>query len=546
MAVTSAVNIIMLFSWKKPLSDLLWSWDVIFAITPLWIRQARDATFSVIPQNHTVLPSASKALEPISYSFGGCDGMLLPVGGHFMDLCSVAVDHIRVRLEQRPLDVSDLTADVNVLHWLCQVPHRIPILPEFRVMNVITHALNAAASQPLSRRIEDVNSAQTCIVKCSNALTHLIEGGCGTQPIQEALKAGCLLAIITSNKWYLHGSPPDSHCDSRVFLLAEILPRYLIYRPLLMEIMRSVRNIEASGLERLLRPEDPLRAAWFSLKALAARRSATKEKYDGDGGLEYRCRNERCQARGPKALFLKCSGCLDAPYCDKECQKRDWKEGNHRTICKELQELTTNGHSIKIPGRTGKFILDVFLDHLHSQRAEILRLKATRFPETPFSSLVLDCCFFTNPEVIRMSLVSQFPMSGPSWDRMVGLTSKRENTMVGRVTFSHGHARIALHRVLSTIFLTNSSENIDVDGHYNHASTPSEGEDDVVDGYYYAIKVFGEARHCKPVPLDDGDTSFQENHQCMESLTRFSEPQRSLCGDQFRCRVRHPYDEPSN
>eukprot|EP00798_Chlamydomonas_sp_ICE-L_P001843 gene1843-33261_t len=36
----------------------------------------------------------------------------------------------------------------------------------------------------------------------------------------------------------------------------------------------------------------------------------------------------------------KCSMCLTASYCSKECQTRDWKEGGHKARCKYL---TTRG-----------------------------------------------------------------------------------------------------------------------------------------------------------------------------------------------------------
>lgn len=32
-----------------------------------------------------------------------------------------------------------------------------------------------------------------------------------------------------------------------------------------------------------------------------------------------------------------CNGCREWLYCGTECQKRDWKEGGHRQVCKEAK-----------------------------------------------------------------------------------------------------------------------------------------------------------------------------------------------------------------
>ena len=36
---------------------------------------------------------------------------------------------------------------------------------------------------------------------------------------------------------------------------------------------------------------------------------------------------------------LTCAGCSSVSYCSKECQKRDWKQGGHKEVCKQLQYL---------------------------------------------------------------------------------------------------------------------------------------------------------------------------------------------------------------
>ena len=42
-----------------------------------------------------------------------------------------------------------------------------------------------------------------------------------------------------------------------------------------------------------------------------------------------------CKKPGAK---LKCDACLHRSYCDRKCQKKDWKK-QHRDQCKKLQQV---------------------------------------------------------------------------------------------------------------------------------------------------------------------------------------------------------------
>ena len=46
----------------------------------------------------------------------------------------------------------------------------------------------------------------------------------------------------------------------------------------------------------------------------------------------YYCHLSRCEA--PNGL-KPCSRCLSSAYCSKECQKHDWKKGDHKSMCSE-------------------------------------------------------------------------------------------------------------------------------------------------------------------------------------------------------------------
>uniref|UniRef100_A0AC34GWP7 MYND-type domain-containing protein n=1 Tax=Panagrolaimus sp. ES5 TaxID=591445 RepID=A0AC34GWP7_9BILA len=51
--------------------------------------------------------------------------------------------------------------------------------------------------------------------------------------------------------------------------------------------------------------------------------------------------NVECHFCGKDAKILRYSGCMMAKYCSTECQKIDWREFNHKKVCKQLQVFHT-------------------------------------------------------------------------------------------------------------------------------------------------------------------------------------------------------------
>ncbi|KNC46332.1 FK506-binding protein [Thecamonas trahens ATCC 50062] len=52
----------------------------------------------------------------------------------------------------------------------------------------------------------------------------------------------------------------------------------------------------------------------------------------------------RCQNCGTEETELQqCAGCKGVLYCGAECQGKDWKENNHKKLCKALKKAAKNG-----------------------------------------------------------------------------------------------------------------------------------------------------------------------------------------------------------
>eukprot|EP00729_Bicosta_minor_P022703 gene22703-biopygen29461 len=54
--------------------------------------------------------------------------------------------------------------------------------------------------------------------------------------------------------------------------------------------------------------------------------------------IQYNLRNKVCAYCKRPGAVLKCEGCRQRSYCDRKCQKRDWKQ-EHRGQCVKLQQV---------------------------------------------------------------------------------------------------------------------------------------------------------------------------------------------------------------
>eukprot|EP00729_Bicosta_minor_P028536 gene28536-biopygen31622 len=54
--------------------------------------------------------------------------------------------------------------------------------------------------------------------------------------------------------------------------------------------------------------------------------------------IQYNLRNKVCAYCKRPGARLKCEGCRQRSYCDRKCQKKDWKQ-EHRGQCAKLQQV---------------------------------------------------------------------------------------------------------------------------------------------------------------------------------------------------------------
>ncbi|KDQ65070.1 hypothetical protein JAAARDRAFT_52985 [Jaapia argillacea MUCL 33604] len=247
-----------------------------------------------------------------------------------------------------------------------------------------------------------------------------MQSGIGFGLVRQALEAGCLEGLISSQGWAVLREEEFYVHDAHIKILQVILPSYLVFRSLLPIISRSIRRIGASGVEDLMRPDHPLYAAWRTFKELFSQRMAIMRLKDDDlmdgvwhGGLgEKSCHNVMCNRDGEKMSLFKCSACLEVSYCSKTCQKQDWKQGQHKAQCSELKSrafgLSKADHS---------FVVQVAMHDLRRQRHQVIENKNTLFPEVPFTSLAFHCDYRQQPMLVGVRHISSYQKGEPELER---------------------------------------------------------------------------------------------------------------------------------
>jgi len=72
-------------------------------------------------------------------------------------------------------------------------------------------------------------------------------------------------------------------------------------------------------------------------------------------------------------MLRRCAGCLHTYYCDRSCQRYDWRQGKHKAYCIRIQERPTLslGEMQGISNRDLKFLDRVIEDELLKHRPRI-------------------------------------------------------------------------------------------------------------------------------------------------------------------------------
>ncbi|KAJ7626203.1 hypothetical protein FB45DRAFT_923172 [Roridomyces roridus] len=168
-------------------------------------------------------------------------------------------------------------------------------------------------------------------------------------------------------------------------LLRDVLPRALVYYPVIVEMKQALANVEPPSSDGEF-ARSGLYACWSDMKAIFELRAATITLWETEGRPSpLSCYNLECAKVLNRDKFRRCSACQTAAYCSQACQRVDWTDG-HREDCRLHQEAPRAFPRAGLCHRDKLFIRMIV--HMDYRRLRVLvTMEMVRFmaenPDTP-------------------------------------------------------------------------------------------------------------------------------------------------------------------
>ncbi|KAJ7466181.1 hypothetical protein B0H11DRAFT_2048754 [Mycena galericulata] len=186
----------------------------------------------------------------------------------------------------------------------------------------ITRALTNVAYGLIHQN--EMQGIEPLLRNCMIFLIRILGDSRGYMFVGEAFEAGLLVTIASCAAFGLENP------SSRI-LLEQILPMSMVY------------YYDVQCLEPALLQADPITHCepfqacklvdtWRTFTALARERIALVHSV-ASPQRRRACDNVKCGHILEKTDFQRCSRCLSFYYCSRECQRIDWRAGDHRKVC---------------------------------------------------------------------------------------------------------------------------------------------------------------------------------------------------------------------
>ncbi|KAG5650518.1 hypothetical protein H0H81_011949 [Sphagnurus paluster] len=280
------------------------------ALAEFWAEECDYVPSSTFPQNPNTMP-ASRAMYRFTDSSKPkwFDEVHLALGKEPGETARVTLQTLRRRIQENILNFPALVSDLHILNEGCDI-------------------VKAVMDRLLACTGDQVESASLCLTFCVKYSIITLQLESGRAWAYRMYDAPILRAIIQGSIWLV---------TDELYLAAalrEITP-YLIFRSVLYRAEKALDNIENLGLEEQMEKEFPVYKAFQIYKKVLGQRLQLAE---GRSIGKKICENSKCARVANSKEFLRCSGCKKVYYCNKICQKRSWREGDHRNLCKMLAE----------------------------------------------------------------------------------------------------------------------------------------------------------------------------------------------------------------
>ncbi|KZV71467.1 hypothetical protein PENSPDRAFT_630153 [Peniophora sp. CONT] len=359
-------------------------------ITKLWLDEDKNRTTA--GEGSLRIRAASCALHTTLFTAdaGQLDEVVRFSGGDYEFVADLAVGRLRDMLDHKPpppqfADHVFVYIDTLVTLTRCPCQLRQTILDCGAIVHV-TRTLNR-----LSGLLSD-GSAFRATMSCFGFICNVIEEGEEAANVRQTVRNGMLEAFVNfMPKMATLGRMNQSFLKK---LIGDIIPRYLVYRSVIMTVIPAMDKIDANPVYVARIRSSSFRDAWEGTKRLAKERWQVKDHSDALKNEKDTCDN--CHARKPRTEFRKCSSCHVALYCSKDCQVTAWKT-KHKKECMSRNEerASADRSALKKQDR-------VFLQHLATHDAvknllELRRIANRDFPTVQHSQLGIKIDFSHYP-----------------------------------------------------------------------------------------------------------------------------------------------------
>ncbi|THU89723.1 hypothetical protein K435DRAFT_282769 [Dendrothele bispora CBS 962.96] len=143
---------------------------------------------------------------------------------------------------------------------------------------------------------------------------------------------------------------------------------------------------------------EKLRTKWNKLITRTANIKRLRLKYKEN--VHQFCSRIGCPEKNPGIRKI-CSRCQDDVYCSAECQRLDWKEGDHRRTCNKTVEMTrTTGLPIELTDTDFHFFRWIIHNEVCDRLHEIPVQTGMFYDPTKVNMTVLD--FSQSPSGFRV------------------------------------------------------------------------------------------------------------------------------------------------
>ncbi|KAI0046287.1 hypothetical protein FA95DRAFT_1402349 [Auriscalpium vulgare] len=167
--------------------------------------------------------------------------------------------------------------------------------------------------------------------KCLCMVHRFVEMGTGIPWVAQSVRSG-LLAALASIGPQLNLLDADAQVACMA-LVQDVLPRYLIFRPVIKAVGKVLEKLEDGPHIGLTQSRD-FADSWAALKDLAKIRVEYQES-------EAMMDCSSCLRRGHKSEFRRCARCRQEHYCSVACQVVHWRH-EHKAHCRQWRRIVSS------------------------------------------------------------------------------------------------------------------------------------------------------------------------------------------------------------